>query len=60
MAITFDKVATVLNAVAAIGAALQGSGTLQTLSPTATAIFLAVLAAVNAVSHALAPPPVAK
>ncbi len=58
MTITFDKVAAVLNAIAAIGASLQASHTLDALSPTATAIFLAVLAAVNAVSHALAPAPV--
>lgn len=57
---TFDKIAAGLNALAAVLAALQGSGVLTSLSPTGTAIFLAALAAVNAVSHALAPPPVAK
>lgn len=60
MTITFDKVAAVLNALAATGAALQGAHILDTLSPTALAIFTAILAAVNAVSHALAPAPVAK
>lgn len=55
---TFDKIAAALNALAAVGAALQGSGIFNSFGPTGTTIFLAVLAAVNAVSHALAPPPV--
>lgn len=57
---TFDKIAAVLNTLAALGASLQASGVLAGLSPTAMAIALAVIAAVNAVSHALAPAPVAK
>lgn len=58
MAITFDKVAAVLNTVAAIGASLQASHALDFMSPTAVAVIAAVLAAINAVSHALAPAPV--
>lgn len=63
MAITFDKVAAVLNTVAAIGASLQASHALDFMSPTVLAVVAAVLAAINAVSHALAPaaaPPVNK
>ncbi len=59
MAITFDKVAAVLNTVAAVGAALQGSGQLQVLGPQGMAIAIAVIGVLNAISHALAPAPVA-
>lgn len=59
MTITFDKIAAVLNTIAALGASLQASGALTGLSPTVMAIALALIAAANAVSHALAPAPVA-
>ncbi len=56
----FDRIAAILNALAAVGASLQASGILESMSPTGQAIVLAVLAAFNAASHALAPSPVKK
>ncbi len=55
---TLDKTIAVLNALAAMGASLQATGVLASMSPETGAIVLAVIAALNAVSHALAPAPV--
>lgn len=55
----FDKIAAVLNALAAVGASLQASGHLEILGPTGAAIAVAVLGVINAISHALAPAPAA-
>lgn len=52
---TLDKAAAILNTIAALGASLQATGVLTTLPPTGLAIALAVIAALNAASHALAP-----
>lgn len=47
------KIASVLNTVAAVGASLQAAGVFNMLGATGLAIAVAVLAAVNAVAHAL-------
>lgn len=54
---TLDKFAAFANAAAAVGASLQAAGVLNGLGPTAMAIALAIIAALNAASHALAPSP---
>lgn len=53
MSVNIAKIASILNTVAAIGAALQAAGVLNMLGATGTAIAVAILAAVNAIAHAL-------
>ncbi len=59
MKLTFDKVAAILNTLCALGASLQASGQLVFLGPKGMAIAVAVITVLNAISHALAPAPVA-
>lgn len=54
---TLDKFAAMANTMAALGASLQAAGVFSGLGPTAMAVALAVIAALNAASHALAPSP---
>lgn len=55
-----EKVAAGLNAVAALGASLQASGTLNLVPPQYLAILVAVLGVLNAVAHAIPSAPPAK